>query len=93
MIIGLLTIHLYLPGCASLKEKRYRVSGWRDRFGHTKTIAVCESDRADAWQHSQFSFVSIAREKKQVESSLAKIVDHCRSCIDAQLTHHHTEWL
>ena len=93
MIIGLLTVSFYLPGCSSLKEKRHRLAGLRDRYGKTNTIAVCESDLADQWQSSQFSFICIAREKKQVESSLAKIVNHCQTSLDAQLLDHGIEWL
>jgi uncharacterized protein YlxP (DUF503 family) len=42
--VRLLTVNFYLGGCRSLKEKRQRLKGMRERFGRTFNVAVCESD-------------------------------------------------
>ena len=47
MHLGVLTLDLHLEGCQSLKEKRARTRGVRDRFGRLSQVAVCESDFSD----------------------------------------------
>ncbi|MEE4283615.1 MAG: DUF503 family protein [Pseudomonadales bacterium] len=43
MNIACLTIVFHLHGCQSLKDKRQRLAGLRDRFGKQTQVAVCES--------------------------------------------------
>jgi uncharacterized protein len=93
MHIGLLTIQFHLRGCGSLKEKRQRLSGLKDRFGSIKNIAVCESACLDSWDRAQYSFTCVANEAKIVEASLAKIIDYCSTSLDAVITEHSLEWI
>lgn len=93
MFIAILKIDFYLHGCLSLKEKRHRIGGLRDKYGSNKCIAVCESGALDSKERSEISFVCAANDKKTVESILAKIVDFCESAIDAELTDHMIEWI
>ena len=62
-----LTIDFHLGGCRSLKEKRQRLKGLRDRFGRAVNVAVCESDHQDAHQRSQWSFIASAADVGVVE--------------------------
>ncbi len=93
MFIAVLTLKFRLHGCSSLKEKRRRLSGLREKFGKLRHLAVCESANHDAWELSEFSFVCVAMDAKVVESTLAKIVNHCSSSVDAELTHHTIDWV
>ena len=52
MNAGLLSINFHLGGCRSLKEKRQRLSGIRDRYGRPANVAVCESDFQDSHQRA-----------------------------------------
>lgn len=92
MHIGLLTVQFHLRGCGSLKEKRQRLGGLKDKFGSIKNIAVCESAYLDSWDRAEYSFVCSANEAKIIESSLAKVVEYCSTCLDAQITEHRLEW-
>jgi len=91
--IALLTINFYLPGCGSLKEKRQRVIGLKDKFGKTINIAVCEGDYLDVHERAEFTFTCVGNTAKPMVSSLAKIVDYCCHNVDAQVTNHETIWL
>jgi len=92
MFIGILKTRFRLHGCASLKEKRRRLSGLREKFGKINNIAVCESNYQNTKELSEISFICVATDSKVVESALAKIVNHCTSSVDAEITHHSLEW-
>ena len=55
MIVGLLELEFHIPGCKSLKEKRGRLAGMRDRFGRLTNVAVCESAFADVLRRRRLS--------------------------------------
>ncbi|MFL0808963.1 MAG: DUF503 domain-containing protein [Agarilytica sp.] len=93
MHIALLRLSFYLHGCSSLKEKRGRLSGLRDKFGAHKHIAVCEADDQDSWQKAKWNFVVIGLEKGMIDSSFNKIIDHCQHQVDAELIDQQIEWL
>uniref|UniRef100_UPI0025BD1F44 DUF503 family protein n=1 Tax=Halomonas sp. TaxID=1486246 RepID=UPI0025BD1F44 len=55
MHIGILTLHISLPGCQSLKEKRQRMGGLHERFGRNPAVAVCESGEHDRLEASEWT--------------------------------------
>lgn len=73
MHIGVLTMEFHLEGCRSLKEKRQRLSGLRDRFGRAPNVAVCEHAFQNSHQRAQWSFVAVAAEQRVVERTLGSI--------------------
>lgn len=93
MFIGILQIKFYLHGCFSLKEKRQRLRGLRDKFGTIKNMAVCEISQCDSWNHAVWSFVCVSNDKALIESSLSKVVEHCAHKVDAELTEHTIDWV
>ncbi len=93
MFIAILHTEFVVHGCRSLKEKRQRLGGLRDKFGSIKNIAVCESEHLDAHGLCNISFICAANDKKIVESNLAKVTDYCASAVDAELRNHQLTWL
>lgn len=93
MHIGILSLSFHLEGCQSLKEKRARLSGIRDRFGKTPNIAICESGLQDKWQSAQWTYLAMASDKKVVESSLSKIEAFICDYVDAVITERDLEFL
>ncbi|NWF68760.1 MAG: DUF503 domain-containing protein [Chloroflexi bacterium] len=49
-IVGLCTIEFYLPGLASLKEKRGVLKSLLARMHNTFNVSAAEVDRQDSWQ-------------------------------------------
>lgn len=93
MHIGILTLVFQLEGCASLKEKRQRLGGLRERFGRQPNIAVCESGEQDALQRAEWSFVAAAGSRSLVDQLLAGIENHVAQEVDARVLEHSLEHL
>ena len=85
MQIGVLTLSFNLPGCRSLKEKRQRLGGLKERFGRQPGLAVCESAYSDAHQRAQWSFVAAAQTLRLVEKTLGDVERKVVETVDAQL--------
>jgi uncharacterized protein YlxP (DUF503 family) len=49
-MIGTLTLHLHLPGCASLKEKRGRLKPLLARLHRQFNVSTAEMGLQDKWQ-------------------------------------------
>jgi uncharacterized protein YlxP (DUF503 family) len=83
--VRLLTVDFRLGGCRSLKEKRQRLKGMKDRFGRTPNVAVCESDFQDVHQRAQWSFIAAAASGDVAERMLAEILQSLELSVDAEL--------
>jgi len=75
MPIGMLTLHIHLPGCSSLKEKRSRIKPLLARLHREFNISVAEMDYLDAWQESLIACVLVSNDHGVVQSSLQHIVN------------------
>ena len=93
MHIGLLTLRFHLEGCSSLKQKRSRLGGLRDRFGRHPQVAACESAAADSHDKAQWSFACIAQNRSDVTRILDKIEDFAASELDAVIYQRELEFL
>ena len=73
MTIGLLTLKLYLPGCASLKEKRRRLKPLLARLHKEFNVSTAELDYNDAWQSALVGCAVVANGSPHVQQSLEAI--------------------
>ena len=85
MNVQSLVADFFLPGCRSLKEKRGRLRGLRDRFGRLSNVAVCESESQDMHQRAQYLFVVCGSSAVVVEQTLADIERALQFGLDAQV--------
>ncbi len=74
MLVACLRIQLHLPGCTSLKEKRFVLKSLKDRLRSRFNLALCETDYQDKWQRSALAIVTIAGTRKGVDKSVQAIV-------------------
>ncbi len=93
MSIGLLRIEFYVAGCRSLKEKRQRLNGIRERYGRAHNVAVCESAHQDLLQRSEWTFVAASAGRSVVDRALTDIERNLQTTVDAELIDVHREWL
>jgi uncharacterized protein len=93
MHIAILTLNFHLEGCASLKEKRQRLGGLRDRFGRQPGIAVCESGEQDALQRAEWSFVIAAGSRAIADRLVAEIETFVAETLDARVGARELEYL
>lgn len=74
MFIGACTLKLYLPGSASLKEKRSRLRPLLARLRKEFDIAAAEVELQDVWQSAALGLVAVSNEAAAVDSHLRHVV-------------------
>ncbi len=72
-MIGLLTIHLHLPGCASLKEKRGRLKPLLNQLHKKFNVSVAEMDRQDLWQEAVIACALVNSNRVLIQRSLQTV--------------------
>jgi uncharacterized protein YlxP (DUF503 family) len=80
-----LVVQFHLPGCRSLKERRGRLRGLRDRFGRQAGIAVFETPQAHV-QHAQWHFIAASSERRLAQRQLDEVLQFLEQHVDARLT-------
>jgi hypothetical protein len=73
MPLGILSLHLQIPGCTSLKEKRSRLKPLLTRLHREFNISVAEMDHQDAWQESVIGCALVSNDKGFTQRSLQAI--------------------
>jgi uncharacterized protein len=69
-MIGSLTLHIRLPGCSSLKEKRSRLKPLEARLHKEFNISVAEMDLQDKWTESVLACAMVGNNRVHLEQSL-----------------------
>lgn len=72
-MLATLTIHLHLPACASLKEKRGRIKPLISRLHREFNISVAEVDLNDKWQEAIIGCAMVGNDRGFLESALQKV--------------------
>lgn len=72
-MLGTLTIHLHLPACGSLKEKRGRLKPMLTRLHGKFNISVAEMDLQDKWQEAIIACALVNSDAPLVERSLQTV--------------------
>lgn len=72
-MVGTLSIHLHLPGCASLKEKRGRLKPLMSRLRREFNISVAEMDLQDQWQEAVIACAVVGNARGHLEACLQSV--------------------
>ena len=72
-MIAILTIHLHLPTCTSLKEKRGRIKPLIARLHREFNLSVAETDLQDKWQEAVITCAMVGNERGHLESALQTV--------------------
>jgi len=73
-MVGILTLHLLIPGCASLKEKRGRLKPLLARLHRQFNLSVAELDLQDKWQETVIACGMLGNDRVHLEQSLQAIL-------------------
>lgn len=73
-MIGILTIHLHLPGCTSLKEKRGRLKPLIARLQRKFNVSVAEMERQDMRQEAVIACALVNNDGRQIQRSLRAMI-------------------
>jgi len=71
--IHLVKVEFIFRGCRSLKEKRARTRGIRDRLGKLPTVAIAESNYQNAHDRSEWSIVVLAQNNRLFHQMLSAL--------------------
>jgi len=88
MIIGFLSLEIYIPYSHSLKEKRKRLSGLRNRLKNRYNVAFAELDYHKKWQRTKIGVVTLNNQKRLIDSLFSKIVEDTEKNIDGHIIEH-----
>jgi uncharacterized protein len=72
-LIGVLSIHLRLPGCASLKEKRGRLKPLMARLHKEFNVSSAEMELQDKWQETIIACGMVGNDRVHLEQSLQAV--------------------
>ncbi len=72
-MIATLTIHLHIPGCSSLKEKRSYLKPLLARLHREFNVSAAEMDLQDQWQEAVIVCAMVGNERGHLESALQNV--------------------
>ena len=72
-MVAILTIHLHLPGCASLKEKRGLIKPLMARLRREFNVSVAEMGLQDAHQQAVIGCAMIGNDRAHLESAMQTV--------------------
>lgn len=73
MALGLLTLHIHLPGCASLKEKRSRLKPLLARLHREFNVSAAEIDLQDVWQDAVIACALVSNDQAHTQRALQQV--------------------
>lgn len=79
MHLGLLTLHIHIPGCTSLKGKRSRLKPLIFRLQREFNISIAEIDYQDHWQESLIACACVSNHNGHTQGTLQKVVNWIES--------------
>lgn len=92
MVIGFLSIEIYLPYSHSLKEKRRRLAGMKTRLTKIYNVAFSELEFQNKWQRTRIGIVTLNSQKKPVENLFDKIITDLEKNVDGQIIDYQTHY-
>jgi uncharacterized protein len=72
-MVGILTLHISIPGCASLKEKRGRLKPLIARLHREFNLSVAEMDLLDKWHESVIACAMVGNDSAHLQRSLQTV--------------------
>jgi uncharacterized protein YlxP (DUF503 family) len=92
MTVGVLSIHVRLPGCTSLKEKRGRIKPVLARLHREFNVSAVEMDLQDHWQEALLACAALSNDRVQIQRLLQKALDDIHDhFVDIEVLDHHIE--
>jgi uncharacterized protein YlxP (DUF503 family) len=72
-MIGILTLHLHLPACASLKEKRGRLKPLLARLHREFNVSTAEMDLQDKWREAVITCGMVGNDSAHLRSAMETV--------------------
>lgn len=72
-MLATLTLHLHIPGCASLKEKRGLIQPLIHRLRREFNLSVAEMGAQDAWQQAVIACAMVGNDAAHLQSAMQTV--------------------
>ena len=92
MVIGLLSVELFIPHAQSLKDKRMVLRSIKDRLKKFN-VAVAEVEHQNLWQRAGLGVVAISTTTEHVDRELAAVADEIERIEPGLVTRTEVEFL
>lgn len=92
MVVGLLSVELFIPHAQSLKDKRMVLRSIKDRLKKFN-VAVAEVEHQDVWQRAGLGVVAISNATEHVDRELAAVADEIERVEPGLITRTEVEFL
>lgn len=93
VIIGLLTLDIYVPYCNSLKEKRIVVKSLKDKIRKKYNVSISEIDFHDKWQRVRLGIAQVGNDYNFIEKNMNAIFTMIESNGKAEIVDHNFEFI
>jgi uncharacterized protein YlxP (DUF503 family) len=94
MIVGILSLHMQLPGCTSLKEKRSRIKPLLARLHREFNVSTAETGLNDRWQEALVVCALVSNEAAFIGRSLSAVLNFTEEHFpDLYILEHHIQIL
>ena len=74
MVIGVLTLELFMGECSSLKSKRRLLKSLLSRMKSRFNVSVAEVGLQDKWQHSTVGVTCVTNDNSHAHQMLAAVI-------------------
>jgi uncharacterized protein YlxP (DUF503 family) len=91
MIVGILTLEIYIAESTSLKQKRMVLHSFKARLRNSFNVAVTQVADEDKWQKSTLAVVGVERNRRSADSLLSNVVNFTNEFAGVSIINHHTE--
>ncbi|MFZ5650180.1 MAG: DUF503 domain-containing protein [Bacillota bacterium] len=93
MVIGVLTLELFMGEASSLKCKRRILKSLIDKMKSRFNVAVAEVDKQDKWQHSTVGVTCVTNDQTHAHQMLSAVVKFVESAGTVEILDIQTELL
>ena len=73
MFVKLLTVDILIPGCSSLKEKRFVLSSLKARLRKRFNVSVAEVDFQDKWQRTMLAVAIVGSDHGTIDGVCTRV--------------------
>ena len=74
MIVSRIRVEFLLPGCTSLKEKRFVLNSLKKRLRNKFNVAVCETGFQDKWQRSELGIATVSNSRRGADRTAQAVI-------------------
>jgi uncharacterized protein YlxP (DUF503 family) len=91
LVIGTCTVDLHIPGCGSLKSKRFVLKSLKDRIRRKFNVSVAEVDHHDLWQRSTIAVAVVSGDSRFADQVISNVLNLIAAESKVQVIDIHTD--